>query len=181
MLTATGYSLPAWSGAQPHREHGTSAAPIIAPRETVMHDDTTGGGGRTPALLAIIDVLNRYGAAIDAGDWERLRSCFTTDATLVFPTRVIVGADAIVAHVAQATAWVAWQQHLLGSHQITLDGDRARATCALYATQVPRDPREPVRTTIGTYCDELHLTAEGWKIVHRELRVGFRREEGGAE
>ena len=133
------------------------------------------GGDSTAATLAIIDVVNRYGAAIDAWDWERLRSCFTLDATLQFPGRLLHGPDEIVAFITGATGWIAWQHHLLGSHQVTVEGERGRATSVLFATQVPLDESEPARTTQGVYHDQLRSTAEGWRIVHREFRVGRRQ------
>jgi ketosteroid isomerase-like protein len=133
---------------------------------------------RNAARVDIMDVINRYGAATDAGDWHRLRSCFTPDARLKFPTRVLEGPDAIVEHISKVVERMAWQQHLLGSHQIEVETDHARATCSLYATQLPIDPKEPILTTIATYYDELRLTDDGWKIAYREMRVGHRKEDG---
>jgi ketosteroid isomerase-like protein len=129
---------------------------------------------RAAAYVEIVDVINRYGAAIDAGDWKRLRSCFTPDAKLTLGTNLLVGPDAIAEYIAGAVVDRAWQQHLLGSHQVAVDGDRATATCSLYATQFPKDPEKQVVTTIGTYHDELRLTDDGWKIAQRVLRT-YRR------
>lgn len=122
----------------------------------------------------IVEVMNRYGAALDTRDWARLRSCFTTDAQLRFPTRTLEGADHIVEQLREAITWVAWQQHHLGSHQVTIDGDTATASCSLLATQFPVDPDAPVRNTIGTYHDQLVRAGGEWKIAVRELRTGGR-------
>src|SRR5262249_50244978 len=131
----------------------------------------------TADRLDIVDVLNRYAAAVDASDWLRLRSCFTKDGRMTFPTRTLGSPDEIVAAVSQVVERMAFQQHLIGSHQVAVDGDRAAATCSLYASQVPKDPDEPMLITIGTYHDELRRTVDGWKLVHRELRVGLRKSE----
>lgn len=136
--------------------------------------------GRDSARLEVMDVVNRYAAAIDARDWDRLRSCFAPGAQLQLPKLLIEGPSAIAEFMAKAVAGRAWQQHLVGSHQIRVEGDRAWSTCALCATQVPVDPAEPIVTTMGTYHDELRLTADGWKITHRELRVGHVKREGGS-
>jgi hypothetical protein len=74
---------------------------------------------------------------------------------LKFLTNMFVGPDAIVEHIMQATAGIAWQQQLLNSHQVAVETDRATATCSLDATQVAR--------------------SEATRTEHRELTFGDSR------
>ena len=90
--------------------------------------------------LAIVDVINRYGIAIDAGDWERLASCFTPDAKVSYGSGSEFHGGAEVAEfVKGATVGLTAQQHLLGNHEIAIDGDRATASTYLHATQIQRE------------------------------------------
>jgi uncharacterized protein (TIGR02246 family) len=143
------------------------------------------GSGSAADRLDIVDVINRYAATVDPRDWAGLRSCFTTDGRMTFPTRVLEGPTAIVEAVSQVVDRMAFQQHLIGSHHVRVDGDVATATSAVHAIQVPKDAGQPVLTTVGTYHDQLRRTADGWKLAHRELRVGYRqrteRDPGGEE
>lgn len=124
--------------------------------------------------IEIMDVINRYGAAIDQGDWDRLKSCFTPQSVVKLGARLLRGPDEIASYIAQACEGRAWQQHHLGSHQVFIEGNQAVATCSLYATIIPANPDEPIATTIGTYFDKLRQTEDGWKIIERELRTSHR-------
>ena len=128
----------------------------------------------TADRLAIIEVINRYGAAIDAGDWARLQTCFTEQAVVDFGGRRLEGPAAIARFIEETTVGVRWQQHLLGSHDLAVGGDSATASTQLIATQVSRDNPEEVLITIGTYRDTLVRTASGWRISERTLQVGWR-------
>jgi ketosteroid isomerase-like protein len=145
----------------------------------VPHADQT-----TADRLAIIDVVNRYGAAIDARDWQRLRTCFAEQAVVNFGERRLEGPEAIARFVEEATVGVRWQQHLLGSHDIAVDGDAATASTQLIATQVSGDDPAQALITVGAYRDVLVRTAAGWRISERTMQVGWRetrvRQRAGA-
>ena len=123
--------------------------------------------------LAIIDVIDRYGIAVDAGDWERLKSCFTPDAVVHFSTTALNGPDAVVEFIAAATAGMPVQQHLLGNHEVTIEGDRATASTYLHATQI-EPGGEGIVNLGGVYRDVLVRSGGGWKIRERTLTPGWR-------
>jgi ketosteroid isomerase-like protein len=123
--------------------------------------------------LAIQDVVTRYGRAVDDADWEALASCFAPGAHLRFPTRTLEGPAAIVDFIQTATAHWRWQQHLLGSFDIRVNGDAAVSTCYLHATQVTQDEAEAPLVTMGTYRDRLARIDGQWRIVERWLEVGW--------
>ena len=87
--------------------------------------------------LAIIDVINGYGIAIDAADWERLADCFTPEAKVRYGNGAeFRGGAAVADFVKGATVGLTAQLHLLGNHEIALDGDRATASTYVHATQI---------------------------------------------
>ena len=111
--------------------------------------------------IAITDVINRYGTTIDAGDYEGLSGCFTPDALVRYGGgRECRGGEAVAEFVKGATVELVAQQHLLGNHDIALDGDRATATTYLHATQVEgEEAGGGVIVTGGIYRDVLVRTA----------------------
>lgn len=128
-------------------------------------------------LIAITDVINRYGRTIDAGDYEGLANCFTADSiTRYGGGREFRGGEAVAEFVKSMTPDFVAQQHLLGNHEIALDGDRATATTYLHATQIESEEAGGgVVVTGGVYRDVLVRTADGWRIAERELE-GLWRE-----
>ncbi|MYI86659.1 MAG: nuclear transport factor 2 family protein, partial [Dehalococcoidia bacterium] len=89
--------------------------------------------------IAITDVINRYGTTIDEGDYEGLANCFTPDSiTRSGGGREFRGGEAVAEFVKSMTPDFVAQQHLLGNHEIVLDGDRATATTYPHATQIER-------------------------------------------
>lgn len=127
--------------------------------------------------IAITDVINRYGTTIDAGDYEGLASCFSPDAVVRYGGgREFRGGEAVAEFVKGATVELVAQQHLLGNHEIALDGDRATATTYLHATQIEgEEAGGGVIVTGGIYRDVLVRTGGGWLIAEREMQ-GLWRE-----
>ena len=127
--------------------------------------------------IAITDVINRYGTAIDAGDDEALAACFTPDAVVRYGGgREFRGGQAVAEFVRGMTTDLVAQQHLLANHEIALDGDRATATTYLHATQIEgEEAGGGIIVTGGVYRDALVRTPAGWRIAERELR-GLWRE-----
>lgn len=122
---------------------------------------------------AITDVVTRYAIAIDSADWDGLASCFAAEAVLHFPNRELVGPAAIVAYIQTATTGRSWQQHLIGSIAVRLEGDAATARCGLQALQVMGSAPGEALLTAGTYHDRLARRDGEWRIVNRRLDVGW--------
>ena len=127
--------------------------------------------------IAITDVINRYGTTIDSGDYAGLAGCFTPDAIVRYGGgREFRGGEAVADFVRSMTVGLVAQQHLLGNHEIALDGDRATATTYLHATQVEgEEAGGGMITTAGIYRDVLVRTESGWLIAEREME-GLWRE-----
>ncbi len=121
----------------------------------------------------IRDVAFRYCRALDTKDWALLDEVFVPDATgqLGSPT-TLVGIEAIRGRIRTALAHLDDSQHLVGNHEIAVDGDAATHRCYLQAQHI----REaavggPNYIVAGRYEDQLARTEAGWRITHRTLTV----------
>lgn len=121
----------------------------------------------------IVAVVARYCRALDTKDWPLLATVFVPDATadLSGPSE-LVGLDAIVARIRGALEHLDDSQHLVGNHEVTVDGDTAAHRCYLQAQHVRHAATGgPNYLVGGRYEDRLVRTAAGWRIAHRTLTV----------
>ena len=121
----------------------------------------------------IVQVALRYCRALDTKDWALLDDVFVVDATadLGSPLR-LVGIEAIRGRIRTALEHLDDSQHLVGNHEVGIDGDAATHRCYLQAQHV----REaaiggPNYMVAGRHEDRLVRTAAGWRIAHRTLVV----------
>ena len=122
------------------------------------------------------DLLTRYAMALDAHDWDLLRTCFVPDGVADYGTHdaACEGIGAIVETCRQALGGLDASQHLLGNHVIEVDGDTARATCYLHAQHYLVSPSgDNTFVVAGTYRDRLVRTPDGWRIEHRRLEPSW--------
>ncbi len=119
--------------------------------------------------LEIRELLARYANALDDRDWKRLASCFTPDATGDYGNvGSYEGFAAIEALCRNTLEPLDASQHLVGSIEIELSGDSARARCAFLAQHTRRGCEGGDNYTLGgSYRDELVYTPDGWRIRHR--------------
>ena len=117
---------------------------------------------------AIIDLTIAYCWALDGHDWDRLDDIFTPDATAALGPEV-VGLEAIKRRVREALEPLAVSQHMVSTHEVRVDADRATARCYLHAQHV-RDPSgAPQFVVAGRYEDELVRT-DG-RMAHQAARA----------
>jgi len=115
----------------------------------------------------------RYCRALDTKDWALLDDVFLPDATgqLGSPT-ILVGIEAIRDRIRTALERLDDSQHLVGNHEIAVDGDTATHRCYLQAQHVREAaPGGPNYIVAGRYEDRLVRTDVGWRIAHRTLTV----------
>ncbi|GAX34204.1 nuclear transport factor 2 family protein [Nodularia sp. NIES-3585] len=104
------------------------------------------------------------------------QDCFTPDAviTAVFPdgaSQTLIGTDAwadFVASVFQNNGYVA-TQHLIGTLNISVQGNQAQMSSYLHATHKISDTSIDVAN--GTYEDEVVKVNGRWKIQRRTLKL----------
>lgn len=129
-----------------------------------------------PELRAHLDreavraVTIAYTWALDTKDFERLRDVFLPDATAQLGGTWCDGIDAIIARISSALSPLDDSQHLIGNHEVVVDGDTATCRCYLQAQHVRQVPEgSPNFIVAGRYEDRLERTPAGWRIRHRDL------------
>jgi 3-phenylpropionate/cinnamic acid dioxygenase small subunit len=120
----------------------------------------------------IVAVLVRYARAVDAKDWELLRTCFTGDATSDYgDIGSWNGVDELVTFMESAHAGMGPTQHLLSNFQIEVEDRRATSLTYVHAVTVLASHPDDWIDTIGAYEDRLRRGADGWQIDHRRFRT----------
>jgi 3-phenylpropionate/cinnamic acid dioxygenase small subunit len=120
----------------------------------------------------IIGLAVRYCTALDARDYDALRSIFVADATARLGGIDEIGIDAIIERCRRNLDPCNATQHLVGNHLVTLDRDTATAECEVQAQHVRRGVDGGSAFTLGgRYHDRVARTPAGWRIVHRDLEV----------
>jgi uncharacterized protein (TIGR02246 family) len=123
---------------------------------------------------AIRDVFTRYAAAMDTHDLDALEQIFAPDAVVSVTRRTPdnpidqqwTGRSEILATMTTALSRHDLSQHIITNHQISLNGDHARAIAYLHSVHIPdaNAPREH-EDHGAWYLTELTRTAGGWQIA----------------
>ena len=115
-------------------------------------------------VLAIHDLLARYGHVVDDADWQKLSDVFSSDG--VFDLEAIGRGRA--QGMEELRACFARLDHPLAHHTTNAtiegeDGDRAHVRCKYLVVS------DDGRTRSGEYHDDVVRTAEGWRIERRTV------------
>jgi ketosteroid isomerase-like protein len=132
--------------------------------------------------IDIADVLYRYSSAVDSFDTEGVRSTLADDIEAHYGNaEPVFGGDALAAWIAEATATVIWQHHLLNVYHVKIDGDEASTLAYLTSYQVFKEDPAAAIILVARYHDELRRTPDGWKISKRvmELLWGESKADAG--
>jgi len=120
---------------------------------------------------ALVDLTVAYSYALDDRRFDDLDDVFLPDATAELG-RHLEGRDAIKDRIRDALVPLDVSQHLVATHEIRVDGDRATGRCYLQAQHVRTGPDGPTLLMVGgRYEDRYVRTTEGWRIAHRALVV----------
>jgi hypothetical protein len=120
---------------------------------------------------AIVDLTIAYSFALDERRFDDLDDIFLPDATaeLGWP---LEGRDAIKDRIRDALVPLDASQHLVATHQVHVDGDRATGRCYLQAQHLRASAEGGSSFMVGgRYEDPFVRTADGWRIAHRALIV----------
>jgi hypothetical protein len=117
---------------------------------------------------AVVDVVVRCAAAFDLRDWDALDQVFTPDATAYG----VEGREAVVSFVRSFLGGCGPSQHLLGNHQVVVEGNTARSVVKARVFHVGAGERSHLTyECFGNYRDDLVLTDAGWRITGRTFEV----------
>ena len=118
----------------------------------------------------IIDLATQYCWALDRRDFDALHEIFLPDAFAILGETECDGIDAITERISSALTPLDASQHLVGSHEVRVDADRATHRCYLQAQHVRHAADGgPLWMVGGKYEDELRRTSRGWRISRRIL------------
>ncbi|SEP20301.1 nuclear transport factor 2 family protein [Trujillonella endophytica] len=123
--------------------------------------------GDAADVLAVIGVLNRYAWALDTRDWEGLCEVFAEDLRADYGAFTVTGVGDMVERMRESHAHVDSTQHLIGGHDVQVDGDVARSRCQVIATLRRAGRPSRIYRMGGWYADELVRTPAGWRIAVR--------------
>jgi hypothetical protein len=119
----------------------------------------------------ILDLMYRYGMAVDRRDEALYRSVFTPDARIDYTDSggIVDDLDTVTAWLLAALAPFAGLQHNMTNHYAELAGDAAKACTYFVAhhTVAVGEGTETVLTVGGFYQDRLVRTPDGWRIAER--------------
>jgi ketosteroid isomerase-like protein len=119
---------------------------------------------------AIIDVAIAYTYALDTKQFDDLKEVFAADATADLHGVRCDGREAIIARIERPISMLDATQHLVGNHQVHVDGATATHRCYLQSQHVKRGTPGGENYLIGgVYEDRLARTPDGWRITHRTM------------
>jgi ketosteroid isomerase-like protein len=121
----------------------------------------------------IVAVALRYCRALDTKDWALLDEVFLADATAQLGApATLTGIEAIRGRIRTALEHLDDSQHLVGNHEVDLDGDTATHRCYLQAQHIRATATGgPHYIVAGRYEDRFVRGGTGWRIAHRTLTV----------
>lgn len=123
-------------------------------------------------LEEIRRVLSLYCKCLDQRRFADLDAVFTDDTVGVYrEAGTYHGREAVSRFIEAALTQCGPTQHLIGSIDLAVDGDRATGSCYLQAIHLAKKPGYEGRvwTFWGEYLDEFRRTPQGWRISRREL------------
>ena len=121
----------------------------------------------------IVALATAYTWALDQHRWEDLSGVFAPDATATLGgPEPLVGIDAIIGRIRAALEPLDDSQHLVGNHEVLIDGATATHRCYLHAQHIRHAAAGgPHYIVAGRYEDDLARIGDGWRITHRNLHV----------
>jgi len=125
--------------------------------------------GTADDQLAIAAALGRLTWLLDHRDWDHMGEVMAPDVE-AYGAR---GLDTVLTTVIRPLlGGCGPSQHLLGNHQIAVDGDRARSMVYARVHHRGAEPdSERWWECMGEYHDEWRRTPDGWRMTRRVFEV----------
>jgi hypothetical protein len=124
---------------------------------------------------AIQDVVHAYARRIDLFDFDGIATLFADGARIDYGGYPEMrGGEALAAFLRTRTSGNAWHQHLVTVAEVRIDGDQADTITYFVSHAVAVDEPDTVRQHVGEYRDHLSRTGDGWRIVERVQRTGWK-------
>lgn len=131
---------------------------------------------------AIINAVNGAAIFADLRDWQRCRQSFAERVEFDYSS-LVGGEPAVIAADQQMQQWSAFfastfktTQHILGSHVVVVNGDRATCLSNFQAHHTYLDPSKGVWVLSGFYNHELVREGGSWQIS--KMKMTWTWEDG---
>lgn len=120
----------------------------------------------------IIQLIDRYGAALDEKRWDDWENTFSEDVVTDYPWGITEGRSGIGAAAGELLKEFIITEHLSGNVVIELDGDRATTRRNVWIICVKADDPPGVHFTEGGvyHCEHVR-TSSGWKFSRVKLTI----------
>jgi hypothetical protein len=128
----------------------------MARSEDVQHDNSARD------ILAIQDVLARYGLYLDDEDMSSWRALWAPDAEMHAFRQIWKGPDDIAAHIGQADPGL----HMAGLPSVKVDGDHATSVQNFIFVE-----KDGHGLRLGHYVDELRRVDGEWLFAVRRIAI----------
>jgi len=162
---------------------------LPATEESVLNDPTlrgddaqpvtdTAASTRTSDLAEIRNVQDRLAFATDAGDWQTFLACFVDGATGDYGALGSGPIGAIVDAIAESQGRYLGTMNFVGTHEADWNVDHALARTYVISHHFRAEGESQADDHVGTrYADRLVKQDGLWKVVHREARVLWFRQD----
>lgn len=120
--------------------------------------------------LEIQDLAVAYSHAIDFHDWDALDDVFTPDAFIDYTSSGGVAGTLpeIKKFLAEVLPTFPGYQHMVATHKVAIDGDRAEGRSICHNPMILNTPDGKRTVYVGAwYVDKYVRTPEGWRITER--------------
>jgi ketosteroid isomerase-like protein len=122
--------------------------------------------------LEIEDTIYRYASRIDRRDLEGIRATLADDIRAQYGnSEPLVGGDAVLGFIDEATKDCAWQHHLLSVYHVDVEGDTATALVYHTSYQGYHGTQDVVHQIVARYHDELRRESDGWRITRLVFEI----------
>jgi hypothetical protein len=124
-------------------------------------------------VVAITQLVNLYGLAVDSQRWQLFDQIFTADVDADYgSTSHWTDRDGFKSDFADFHAPFDSTQHTMSTHVVHVDGDRAVSFCnGGWRLLRKAAGGEPLWDGTGWYDDALVRTPGGWRIARRVCRI----------
>ena len=134
----------------------------------------------TANKLAIIELLNQFGIAIDLRDWDSFRGLFADsvqfDYSSIGEVAGILQPDDIANTARQDLGGFEVTQHLITNHLIEIEENTATCNAHVRAMHLlPNETREPLLEIGGYYTAGLICLNSNWKIKSWKFSILWSR------
>lgn len=127
---------------------------------------------RLQDMHEIVQLIDRYGSALDEKRWDDWENTFADDVVTDYPWGVTHGRDGMGAKAAEILKDFKLTEHLSANVIINLDGDRATTRRNVWIICVRPDDVPGVHFTEGGVYNCEHVrTADGWKFSRIALDI----------